>query len=299
MILVTFKSDDGLRMGVKTETGIFDIEMALRHRSSDPVTGIPHRLDDLLAGGSPNLKALKRFVNETNREDPGAPWILNENDIELGPCLPNPGKIICVGLNYRRHAAEAGMQIPENPILFSKFTNAIAAPGESIPLPANAEQYDYEAELAVVIAEQTRYVSETEALSHVFGYCNANDLSARDLQFRTNQWLLGKTLDKFMPVGPYLVTVDEVDDPQALTIRCWVNGNLRQNSNTADMIFSVAQLVSYISQYMTLEPGDLISTGTPEGVIFGTSERQWLKPGDQVSVEIEGLGRLTNAMGMG
>ena len=134
-------------------------------------------------------------------------------------------------------------------------------------------------------------------MNYVLGYCNLNDLSARDLQFRTSQWLLGKTLDKFMPIGPYLVTADEVGDPQALEIRCWVSDSLRQNSSTADMIFSVAYLVSYLSQYMTLEPGDVIATGTPEGVVFGMQEKQWLKPGDEVSIEIAGLGRLINSMG--
>jgi 2-keto-4-pentenoate hydratase/2-oxohepta-3-ene-1,7-dioic acid hydratase in catechol pathway len=188
------------------------------------------------------------------------------------------------------------MAIPSSPVLFSKFSNAIAAPGEPVVLPANAVEYDYEAELGVVIGKGAKNVSEQDALNFILGYCNVNDLSARDLQTRTSQWLLGKTLDQFMPIGPYLVTADEVRDPQALDIRCWVNGALRQNSSTADMVFSVPQLVSYISQYMTLEPGDVISTGTPEGVVLGMKEKQWLKPGDEVTIEVAGLGRLTNTM---
>ena len=146
------------------------------------------------------------------------------------------------------------------------------------------------------MGRRASHVSETEALDYVFGYCNANDLSARDLQFRSSQWLLGKTLDKFLPIGPYLVTADEVADPQKLDIQCWVNGDLRQDSNTADMIFTVAQSVSYISQYVTLEAGDLILTGTPSGVVAGRPEKDWLVPGDEVTIEIEGLGRLTNPL---
>jgi 2-keto-4-pentenoate hydratase/2-oxohepta-3-ene-1,7-dioic acid hydratase in catechol pathway len=148
----------------------------------------------------------------------------------------------------------------------------------------------------VVIGRRTRYIPESEAIHHVFGYCNGNDLSARDLQTRTSQWLLGKTLDHFLPIGPYLVTADEVGDAQSLDVHCWLNGELRQNSNTKDMVFSVAQLISYLSQYLTLEPGDLISTGTPEGVILGMKTKNWLKPTDVVEIQVEGLGKLVNTM---
>ena len=188
------------------------------------------------------------------------------------------------------------MAIPETPVLFSKFNNSIAAPGEGVPLPSNAEEYDYEAELVAIIGKTARYVSVDDALDYVMGYCNGHDVSARDLQMTTSQWLLGKTLDKFMPIGPYTVTADQVGDPQTLSIRAWMNGDLRQDSNTGDMIFSVAECVSYISQYYTLEPGDIITTGTPEGVILGLEDKVWMKPGDEVTIEIEGLGRLTNPM---
>lgn len=210
--------------------------------------------------------------------------------------LLTPEKIICVGLNYRRHAAESGMAVPTTPVIFSKFANALAGAGEAIPLPAVATQYDYEVELAVVIGRRAANVSETKALEYVFGYCTANDLSARDLQMRTSQWLLGKTLDKFLPLGPRLVTADEVGDPQTLAVRCWVNGDLRQDSNTADMLFPVAHLVAYLSQHMTLQPGDIILTGTPEGVVLGRAQKDWLTPGDEVVVEVEKLGQLTNRM---
>ena len=188
------------------------------------------------------------------------------------------------------------MAVPETPVLFSKFNNALAGTREPIPLPGNALQYDYEVELGVVIGQEARYVSVEHALKYVFGYFTVNDLSVRDLQFRTSQWLLGKTLDKFFPTAPYLVTADEVSDPQNLGLYCWVNGELRQNSNTSDMIFSGAESISYISQYMTLKPGDVISTGTPEGVVMGMQEKIWLRPGDEVTVEVEGLGKCTNRM---
>jgi 2-keto-4-pentenoate hydratase/2-oxohepta-3-ene-1,7-dioic acid hydratase in catechol pathway len=162
-------------------------------------------------------------------------------------------------------------------------------------LPEVGEQYDYEAELVVVIGKRAHHVSEADALSYVLGYCNGNDVSARELQFMSSQWLLGKSLDTFLPLGPYLMTVDEAGDPQNWPVRCWFNGELRQNSNTADMIFPVAQLISFVSQYMTLEPGDIISTGTPEGVIQGMPQPQaWMKPGDSMTVEVGPLGKLTN-----
>jgi 2-keto-4-pentenoate hydratase/2-oxohepta-3-ene-1,7-dioic acid hydratase in catechol pathway len=220
-----------------------------------------------------------------------------EADLELGPCVPRPPKLICIGLNYRRHAEETGMAIPETPVLFSKFGNALAACGDDVPLPPGvAEQYDYEAELGVVIARAARGVSEADALDHVWGYCNCNDVSARDLQFRSSQWLLGKTLDRFLPAGPHLVSADEAGDPQAMRVRCTVNGDLRQDESTADMIFGVAEIVSYLSRHFTLQAGDLIATGTPSGVAAARPDQPWLKPGDEVVVEIGRLGRLTNRM---
>jgi len=221
-----------------------------------------------------------------------------EEDLELAPAVPDPGKIICVGLNYRKHAAESGMDEPEYPLLFSKFNNTIAGDGDEIPMSDDWNQVDYESELVVVIGKEAKNVSVENALDYVLGYCNGNDISERALQFRSGQWLLGKTPDKFLPIGPYLVTADTITDPQNLVIRGWFNGELRQESNTSDMIFSVAEIIAYASEYMTLYPGDIISTGTPEGVILGypEDERQWMKPGDEYTVEIEGLGKLTNKM---
>ena len=296
MILLQLKAGQEWHLGVKTRQGILDVTAAWNDPSLSQSAGVPSSLAEVCAGGSEACAALDSFVRQLVTSDSPGRWLLEEATLTYGPCVANPGKIICVGLNYRRHTIESGMAIPTTPVLFSKFSNTIAAPGEQIVLPANAVEYDYEAELGVVIGRRARNVSEQDALSYILGYCNMDDLSARDLQFRTSQWLLGKTLDQFSPVGPYLVTADEIGDPQALDIRCWVNGDLRQNSNTADMIFTVAQLVSYISHYMTLEPGDVISTGTPEGVVLGMKDKVWLKPGDEVTIEVSGLGRLTNTM---
>lgn len=223
---------------------------------------------------------------------------LPESALTLAPVVPNPGKIVCVGLNYRKHAAETNMAEPAFPVLFSKFNNAIAAPDEDIPVPPEWTQMDYEAELVIVMGRRARNVSEAAALEYVLGYCNGNDLSERALQFRSSQWILGKTPDKFMPIGPYLVTADEIGDPQTLPIRGWLNGELRQNNSSADMIFTVAQIIAYISQYITLMPGDIISTGTPEGVITGMpkDKQVWMKPGDSYTIEIGPLGRLTNKL---
>jgi 2-keto-4-pentenoate hydratase/2-oxohepta-3-ene-1,7-dioic acid hydratase in catechol pathway len=286
MKLLTFHRKDVLQLGIYTEAGVIDVAQAAEEHARIPLT-----MDAAIRGGLQAIKALQRLA-----EQPRADKLLNEQDLQPGPCIGTPEKLICIGLNYRRHAQETGMPIPEVPVLFSKFNNTLAETGESIPLPDNAVQYDYEVELGLVIGKEARYVRMDEALNYVFGYFTVNDMSVRDLQFRTSQWLLGKTLDKFFPTAPYLVTADEVVDPQNLGLSCWVNGELRQNSNTADMIFSVAESISYISQYMTLKPGDVISTGTPEGVVMGRKEKDWLKPGDEVVVEVEGLGKCTNRM---
>jgi 2-keto-4-pentenoate hydratase/2-oxohepta-3-ene-1,7-dioic acid hydratase in catechol pathway len=285
MKLITFQTRDGLALGIVTADGVVPLDGSAGGEALRPQT--------LFAEGEP---ALARVRSALARSAGGAS-LRQESDLRLGPCVSAPGKILAVGLNYRRHAEETAAVIPETPVLFSKFNNSLAAACEPVPLPRVASQFDYEVELGLVIGRRASGVKAEAALECVLGYCTANDLSARDLQFRTSQWLLGKTLDRFCPVGPYLVTRDEVPDPQRLALRTWVNGELRQDSNTSDMIFSVAEIVSYASQYMTLEPGDLIITGTPEGVILGMPEpRPWLKPGDEVSVEVEGLGRLVTPL---
>jgi 5-carboxymethyl-2-hydroxymuconate isomerase len=205
-----------------------------------------------------------------------------------------PGKIICVGLNYKDHAAEQGTDLPTAPLLFAKWPNTLIGPGEAIVIPPEAEQVDYEAELGVVIGSRARRVSEAQALDAVRGYVCVNDVSARDLQFADGQWTRGKSPDTFCPVGPRLVPREEVPDPQALAIRCLVNGEVLQDSSTAQMVFSVAEIIAYVSRTITLEPGDLIATGTPAGVGVFRDPKVLLKDGDEVTVEVEGLGTLTN-----
>ncbi|MFO7289805.1 MAG: fumarylacetoacetate hydrolase family protein [Bacillota bacterium] len=283
MKLLTFRTEKGLKTGVKTDRGVLEI---------------PDAMETIVERGETALRELADRVDRALRD--GAEF-LPEEELTLGPCVPHPEKILCIGLNYRKHAEESNMPIPEYPILFNKFRNALVGSGEPVPIPREARQVDYEAELAIVIGRTARNVRKEEAMDCIFGYCAANDLSARDLQFRTHQWLLGKSCDGFCPLGPYLVTRDEMEDPHALGIRSFVNGKLRQNSSTADMIFRCDELVSYISRYMTLRPGDVILTGTPEGVIMGYPEdrRVWLRDGDEVAVEIDGLGRLTNRLVQG
>jgi acylpyruvate hydrolase len=205
-----------------------------------------------------------------------------------------PGKIICVGLNYRDHAEEQGTELPSAPLLFAKWPNALIGPGEPIVIPRVSKQVDYEAELAVVIGQRVRGVSEENALEAVRGYICLNDVSARDLQFSDGQWTRGKSADTFCPVGPQLLPAKEVADPQALGIRCVLNGEVMQDSTTANMIFTVAEIIAYASATMTLEPGDLIATGTPAGVGIFRDPPVLLKDGDEVTIEIEGLGALTN-----
>jgi 2,4-diketo-3-deoxy-L-fuconate hydrolase len=223
-------------------------------------------------------------------ERPAAPL----DSLRLLAPVPRPGKIFGVGLNYRDHAEETGQPVPEVPILFAKFANSVIGHGEPIVVPAATRRPDYEAELGVVIGSTAREVPVDDALGHVAGYLCCNDVSARDLQTATSQWTRGKAIDTFLPCGPWLVSSDEVPDPQALGIRCVLNGEVMQDSSTDQMVFSVAELVSFISQACTLEPGDLIATGTPPGVGFARTPPVWLHDGDRVTIEIEGLGALTN-----
>ena len=208
--------------------------------------------------------------------------------------IDRPGKIVCVGLNYRDHAEEQGTELPSAPLLFAKWPNALIGPGEPIVIPRASKQVDYEAELGVVIGERVRRVSAEAALDAVRGYICLNDVSARDLQFSDGQWTRGKSADTFCPVGPQLVPPAEVPDPQALGIRCVLNGETMQDSTTANMIFTVAEIIAYASATMTLEPGDLIATGTPAGVGVFRDPPVLLKEGDEVRIEIDGLGSLTN-----
>lgn len=285
MKLVAFNKEGKQALGVKIEAGVVDAARA----------GFAGDVMDVIAGGADKLAELNRLIE---RLDPSemSDALLEEASLEWEPCVTRPNKIICVGLNYRKHAEETNAPIPDYPILFNKFNNTLTGHLRPIAVPKATKQLDYEVELAVVIGKEAKYVSKEAALGHVFGYACVNDLSARDLQFRTSQWLLGKSCDDFSPLGPYLVTSDEVGNPNELEMKTIVNGEVRQHSNTSDMIFRVDEIVSYISQHMTLAPGDLILTGTPEGVVLGNPpERQlYLRPGDEVTVAIDKLGSLTN-----
>eukprot|EP00873_Tetraselmis_striata_P030193 jgi/Tetstr1/450457/TSEL_037493.t1 len=213
----------------------------------------------------------------------------------IGPCVGRVGKFICVGLNYADHAAESGLNVPKEPVIFMKATSAICGPNDDVIIPRNSKKTDWEVELGVVIGKEARYVDEADALDHVAGYCVVNDLSEREFQIeRSGQWVKGKSADTFGPVGPWLVTRDEVDDPQNLAMWLEVDGHRYQNGSTKTMVFGVAQVVSYISQFMSLQPGDIITTGTPPGVGMGIKpEPVYLKPGQTMRLAIEGLGEQT------
>jgi 2-keto-4-pentenoate hydratase/2-oxohepta-3-ene-1,7-dioic acid hydratase in catechol pathway len=275
----------GSGLGAKLGDRILDVARAGKQLR----IAVPASTDELIQGK--NVKGLAKVLAAKG------PFVA-EKEAQFGPCVTAPQKIIMLGFNYRKHAMEVGVPIPKAPVLFNKYNNAINAHGGNIRLPVKAaKKFDYEIELQVIIGKQAHEVSEADALDYVFGYATGNDFSARDLQFRdgkASQFMLGKTSDGFMPVGPYLVGAEAVGDPQKLAIECRVNGEQRQSSNTSDMIFSCAQIISYISQVFTLEPGDLISTGTPEGVITGKPEAQqvWLKAGDKIACSVEKLGEL-------
>ncbi len=218
----------------------------------------------------------------------------NLAEINLLAPIPRPPKFICVGLNYRDHAREAGMEIPTVPTIFNKFTNVVIGPGAPIVLPKISKRPDYEAEFAFVIGTGGRNIPAAHALDHVFGYTIVNDVSARDYQMVTSQWLMGKTFDTFAPMGPWIVTADEIADPHALDISLEIGGEILQHSNTRELVFGVPALIEYISSVVTLEPGDVVATGTPAGVGFARKPPRYLRAGDEVVIRIQGIGELRN-----
>lgn len=221
-------------------------------------------------------------------------WLVKSQDAYWFAPVPRPGKVICIGLNYRDHAAESGMPIPERPVVFSKFSTAVIAPGEPVVIPSTSEKVDYEAELAVVIGRHAKNVKADVAYDYVLGYTAFNDVSARDFQFSDGQWQRGKSCDTFAPMGQTIVTTDAIPDPHKLSIRLLLNGKVMQDSNTDQLIFGVPQLIEFISESITLEPGDVIATGTPGGVGFSRKPPVFLRPGDVMEVQIEGMGGLGN-----
>jgi 2-keto-4-pentenoate hydratase/2-oxohepta-3-ene-1,7-dioic acid hydratase in catechol pathway len=281
------RADGGYGLGVRTENGILDVvaaEADLRENAPTTITAVLNREGD--------ATGLRRLATKARASAQAARYLIAEDKAQFGPCVTEPEKILCIGLNYRKHAAETGNPVPKQPILFNKFNTALNSHGGTIAVSKEkAERFDYEAELVIVIGRTARNVSEADAAQYIFGYCTGNDFTARDLQSRSSQWLLGKSLDGSGVIGPWLVTSDLVDGDN-LGISLTVNGQKRQSSNTSDMVFNTKQLVSYISEYMTLKPGDLIFTGTPEGVISGypKDKQVWLKAGDKLVTSIDKLG---------
>lgn len=240
----------------------------------------------LIAAGADGLARVREFAKGKEGVELGS--------VKLLAPVPRPPKLICVGLNYLEHAKESGQEIPSVPTIFNKFPHTVTAPGDPIVLPKNSNRPDYEAELAFVIGKPGRHVPEDRWQEYVFGYTILNDVSARDFQRATSQWLMGKTFDTFAPMGPHIVTADEIADPHALDIRMTIDGEVRQNSNTRELIFKIPALVAYLSSVFTLEPGDVVSTGTPSGVGFGFKPAKWLQPGQECVIEIQGIGELRN-----
>lgn len=278
MQLLTFASDNGPRAGVLTAEGVFDAWEVLDH---------------------PTRSSLRELIGEDRVAEAGerieagtsvAP--LDPASVEILAPIPDPDKIICIGLNYKAHAEETGQDLPKAPIIFGKYRNALVGNGRTVVLPAASSKVDYEAEVAVVIGRRAKEVSVEEALEHVAGYTLMNDLSARDLQGLTSQWMAGKVFDGSAPCGPAMITPDEAGPHDAIGISLVLNGEEMQSSNTGDLIFSIPELISRISQWMTLEPGDIISTGTPSGVGMGRKPWVWLEDGDDVTVASPQLGEL-------
>jgi len=246
-------------------------------------------LIQVIHGGADAMDRIARWLPHATGDER---WPANQ--VKLLAPVPRPPKVICIGLNYRDHAAEAKLAIPEVPTVFAKFPTSIVGPGHPIVLPKNSMKPDYEAEFVFVIGKGGRHIPEERWRDHVFGYTMMNDVSARDFQMATSQWIMGKTFDTFAPIGPAIVSADEISDPQKLAISMTVSGEVLQQSNTSEMIFQIPRLIAFLSSVFTLEPGDIVATGTPAGVGFARKPPRWLKPGDECTVRVEGLGELTN-----
>jgi 2-keto-4-pentenoate hydratase/2-oxohepta-3-ene-1,7-dioic acid hydratase in catechol pathway len=304
MKLVSYIESDEVRLGVYKDKIIIDISEASKvytkavEGKSAKIFDFPNNMKEFLEGGE-NLwnllyKTVDWFIN--NKESIALASITKPvSVVRLTAPIPNPGKIVCVGLNYLDHCLEQKIDVPKSPVLFAKFPSSVIGNQESITWPEGlTDQVDYEAELAIVIGKQARNVSISQAYEYIAGYTIINDVSARDIQFSDGQWVRGKSLDTFCPMGPWLVTPDEVVDPHNLSVRCWVNEVLLQDSNTKMMIFKIPDLISFISRSFTLYPGDVISTGTPHGVGVFRNPPIFLNPGDVVRLSVEGLGDLCN-----
>jgi 2-keto-4-pentenoate hydratase/2-oxohepta-3-ene-1,7-dioic acid hydratase in catechol pathway len=261
--------------------------------SGDEIIGIKgagfENLISVIAGGADALDRVSRWIYNP----PGGERLDLGTTRLLAP-IPRPPKIVCIGLNYLDHAAESNLAVPETPTVFCKFPTSVIGPGQAIVLPRNSTKPDYEAEFAVVIGKGGRYIPEAKWRDHVFGYTIVNDVSARDFQMATSQWMIGKTFDTFCPMGPAIVTADEIADPHNLAISLSIGGETLQDSNTSNLIFNLPKVIAHLSSVFTLEPGDVIATGTPAGVGFARKPPRWLRAGDEVRIKIEGIGELVN-----
>jgi acylpyruvate hydrolase len=272
MRLVSYRNGNGWRAGVVVDRRVYD--------AGDSVRG-------LLADGG-----LEEIEQRATATEP----VAEVGNVVLGPPVPDPDKILCLGLNYRAHASESEMAVPAAPVLFAKFRNALVGSGAAVELPVASSQVDYEGELALVVGRRCRHVAAADALDVVAGYMPLNDISARDLQKQTGQWTVGKAPDTFAPCGPELVTADEVGDPQHLTLTTRLNGKVMQHASTAEMIFPIAETIEFITSVITLEPGDIIATGTPAGVGQSRNPPVFLKPGDEVEVEVTRVGTVRSTV---
>jgi acylpyruvate hydrolase len=312
MRLITFAHRGTQRVGLLEAEQVIDVNRAyaafLAHDGNLRAGAmadalVPAEMVGVLQGGEPTLAAIRTaatYVRESlgSREQASvlrhSGVVFASTEVTVKAPLPRPGKLILLGLNYRDHAEETGQKIPEVPTLFAKYHNSVIGPGEAILIPRATEQIDYEAEFAFVIGRRGQHIPRERALDYVAGYTIINDVSARDYQFVTSQWMVGKTFDTHCPMGPALVLKDEIADPHDLDISLSIAGEVLQHSNTRQLIFKIPETVEYLSQVLTLEPGDVISTGTPAGVGFTRKPPRWLRPGETVRVEISGLGVLEN-----
>jgi 2-keto-4-pentenoate hydratase/2-oxohepta-3-ene-1,7-dioic acid hydratase in catechol pathway len=278
---LTFAREGSSHFGVEIAGGVLDVHGA------DPA--LPQSLHGYLAAADAIRPALAALIAA-----PPAKHVHAASTIRYLPPIEAPQKIICMGLNYRDHAAEVGLPVPTQVTAFAKYANSLIGDGAAIEIPRESEQVDYEAELAVVIGTRGRHISLDAAYAHIAGYTIVNDVSVRDYQMRTSQWMLGKVFDTHAPCGPVIVTTDEIPDPQALAIRTLIDGEVLQDSTTAQLVFNVPQLIAELSAIMTLEPGDIIATGTPPGVGTSRTPKRWMRAGERVRVEIETIGALEN-----
>src|SRR5579884_790916 len=295
MQLVSYRrhgqTDESWRAGMEHEGRVVDVAI-LWNDGVQETTTTRH----LLAAGPATIDKVFKQAREALAADLDTPGVFQTASVELGPPVPDPDKIICIGINYADHASEAGLAQTAVPLFFAKFRNSLTGPTSPILLPRVSSQIDYEGELAVIIGRRCKDVTEQEALHYVAGYTIMNDVSARDLQMQTSQYIAGKALDTFAPMGPGMVPASAISDPQSLLLTTRVNGQEVQHASTASMIFSVAAIISFLSSLMTLEPGDIIATGTPSGVGFKRTPPLFLQEGDVVEVEIEGIGQLRNSV---